>query len=723
MQLWFRRPTFFRFYVASLGLAVSSQAIQAQQTPSNGTAPAFRLTAPVGKPATVSNTTISGPQEPSPSSGLVLSEPPNLRWPAAKEDSKDLATDEANLESEDTRGVLMIGSASTRLVSGNDDEPSVFEDVGTSAREFDDSILVAIMELAQAGFAHASPLYRALASPLMQGFTDEPPTSKTAARAPARLASSKKQLDPTDASDTDDKQEELADSNANEPPRLPIDDVTFEAMEPELTTIPEDETGAATKEESLSDGPSKRGAVSEPDDSSSSRRPTPRTVKMPFDNSPLTVEPTPKSSLPKVERPNESKSARSLDPDSQKEQEEPAIETVPRGNDKELQGVDALQASKPGLHRREIRIEDNGRGQVVPPVVPKVSLPPDLDNRLKRSQACVDHYLRNPESTSVRSPWAVMHAVLAYGADYELIHGAGRVNAIGWMCHNGTCRTQRMFTPKGKGFVPNVGGGVQGHEGQFLAILAQCNVPLDYPIQIGAAKYKVEDLVRYEMATCKEKSELTFKLIGLSYYLDSNKQWRANDGQVWSIPKLIQEELAQPIIGSACGGTHRLMGFSFSVRQRQLQNEPINGQYARAAKFVREYVPYTLQLQNPDGSFSTNWYEGRANEPNDERKVQTSGHMMEWLLYTMTDEEVQQPRIAKGIDFLLSRIYDQRDRKWPIGPRGHATRAIALYHARMNELVGTTGTLPPTSTAASKPAQPTRTQPAARQTAAPIIRK
>jgi hypothetical protein len=243
-----------------------------------------------------------------------------------------------------------------------------------------------------------------------------------------------------------------------------------------------------------------------------------------------------------------------------------------------------------------------------------------------------------------------MHALLAFGSDYELQHGNTRVNAIGWMCHNGTCRTQRIFTPRGKGFVPNVGGGVQGHEGQ--------------------------------------KSELTFKLIGLSYYLDSNKQWRANDGKVWSIPKLIQEELAQPIVGAACGGTHRLMGFSFSVRQRVMQGQPVNGQFARADKFVRDYIDYTWRLQNPDGSFSTEWYEGRGNEPNDERKVQTTGHMLEWLMYTLPDSEVNQPRVQKSIDFLLSKIYDKRDNKWPIGPRGHATRAVSLYYARFQEIRG-----------------------------------
>ncbi len=455
----------------------------------------------------------------------------------------------------------------------------------------------------------------------------------------------------------------------NEPPRMTIQE------EPALDLSTGDEMASDEEDEVTVEEPEKVAIESAP------RTPAPRPIRIPFDNEEEEEKPSPKNSAAQ-------KQETRRDKDSQRDQEEPQLDSRNNRSERDHQGIDALKASKPIANRREIRIDDpNNEGIQVAPIVQSKPLDPVLANRLQRTEACLAFYLNNPESTSVRSPWAVMHALLAFGGEYEMVHGQGRVNAIGWMCHNGTCRTQRMFTPTTVGFKPNVGDGVQGHEGQFLAILAQSNVPLNYPIQIGSSKYTVEDLVRYEMATCKEKSELTFKLIGLSYYLDSNKQWRANDGKIWSISKLIQEELAQPIIGAACGGVHRLMGFSFSVRQRQLQGLQVNGQYARAAKFVKEYIDYTWQLQNPDGSFSTSWYEGRANEPNEERKVQTTGHMLEWLMYTLSDEEIKSPRVAKSIDFLLSKILDKRDLKWPIGPRGHATRAVALYHARTKEIL------------------------------------
>lgn len=411
-----------------------------------------------------------------------------------------------------------------------------------------------------------------------------------------------------------------------------------------------------------------------------------RNVRIPFGDEETSVTEEPILNT----RPNSTPRSSLAELDEQKGQEAPIIDAKSLDRAKDEQGADALQAAKPATPpKRKIKIDDPQlEGQLVPakPTDAPVIINPADALRLRRAQACLDHYLNFPESTSVRSPWAVMHALLPFGGDYEMIHGSQRVNAIGWMCHNGTCRTQRIFTPSRNGFIPNVGGGVQGHAGQFMAILAQCGVPLDYPIQVGNQKYKVEDLVRYEMATCREKSELTFKLIGLSYYLDSNKQWRSNDGKVWSIPKLISEELAQPIKGAACGGTHRLMGYSFAVKQRTIQGLPIDGQYARADKFVKDYVEYAWKLQNSDGSFSTSWLEGRADEQNEERKVQTTGHILEWLLFTIPDSEVNTPKVQKSIDFLLTKIYDKKEYKWPIGPRGHATRAVSLYLNRYDEI-------------------------------------
>lgn len=301
----------------------------------------------------------------------------------------------------------------------------------------------------------------------------------------------------------------------------------------------------------------------------------------------------------------------------------------------------------------------------------------------ERIEGCLSYYLMRPESVAKRSPWAVMHGMLPFGVEAQVAVGNKQANAIGWMCSNGKCRVQKLFVPKGNSFAMAVGPGVQGHEGQFLAMLAQSHVPSSYPIQVEQTTYHVGDLVQYEMGGCKEKSELTFKLIGLSHYLPSDQTWMTPDRKRWNIAKIIEEELDQPIVGAACGGTHRLMGLTYAVQRRAEQGLPINGQFLRAKQFTTDFVPYAFSMQNPDGSFSTDWFEQRANDSDRDRKVQTTGHILEWLVYTVPDDQLNDPRILRAIQFLLSQLLDDRNHEWAIGPRGHSLRALALYDQRV----------------------------------------
>ena len=49
------------------------------------------------------------------------------------------------------------------------------------------------------------------------------------------------------------------------------------------------------------------------------------------------------------------------------------------------------------------------------------------------------------------------------------------------------------------------------------------------------------------------------------------------------------------------------MALSYAYKKRVQRGFPITGQYKRARKYVDDYHRYTFRLQNPDGSFSTNW--------------------------------------------------------------------------------------------------------------------
>jgi hypothetical protein len=272
-----------------------------------------------------------------------------------------------------------------------------------------------------------------------------------------------------------------------------------------------------------------------------------------------------------------------------------------------------------------------------------------------------------------------MHCALAFGVDTPLVSDGEQYNAIAWLCENLPCRGKRLlYSQRGYLRVRN-GPGCQGHAGQFLAILAQSRVNRGYPLIVDGQRLTVADLVEYEKQTCRARSELSFQLIGLSHYLDTEAQWENDRNEKWDLPRIIQEELAQPVIGASCGGTHRMMAFSYAVKKRAASGKPITGQWQRAKMYVDDFHKYTLHLQNEDGSLSTAWFRAPQNTSNIDRKLTTTGHILEWLVFSLPPEDLADPRVVKSVVFLTDLLWENRDRNWDIGPLSHGIHALCMY--------------------------------------------
>jgi hypothetical protein len=295
-------------------------------------------------------------------------------------------------------------------------------------------------------------------------------------------------------------------------------------------------------------------------------------------------------------------------------------------------------------------------------------------------------YFGRPLNTRDHNPWEVMHGIVAYGVDTEVrIRGPSgeSANAVGWLCSGRPCRNERLLAVENGRPAARKGPAVQGHHGQFLAILAQSRVARDYAFQLDGRSFTIEDLVESEKLGCQSGMELTFKLISLAYYLESDAMWSNRDGEEWSISRLIREEIKAPIKGAACGGTHRLMGLAYAVRMRELEGQPVDGQFARAQTYLGDFHDYTFGMQNPDGSFSTEWFVRRGARPDLNRRLQTTGHILEWLAYSVPAETLSDERMVRAIDYLVSALWENRDRQWEIGPLGHGLHALVIYDYRL----------------------------------------
>ncbi len=317
------------------------------------------------------------------------------------------------------------------------------------------------------------------------------------------------------------------------------------------------------------------------------------------------------------------------------------------------------------------------------PAEPAREFSPEMIRLRDKIRACLSYYYQRPTSINDRSPWGVMHSLISFGVDTQLQAGGRRVNAIAWLCSNRPCRGLTLFSAKNGRLALRNGPGYQGHEGQLLSMLALCRVQVTYPLRVDGYDFTVADLVELEQRQCRPKSELSFQLIGLAHYLPSDATWKNDRGEEWSIPRMIREELAQPINGVACGGTHRLIGLSMAVKTRVKRGEPLDGEWLRAHKFVTAYQQYAFKLQNPDGSFSTKWLERREALPDIERRMQTTGHILEWLVFSLPEDQLTDPRLVKSINYLATLLWNNRSQDWEIGPRGHALRALVLYNERV----------------------------------------
>lgn len=302
--------------------------------------------------------------------------------------------------------------------------------------------------------------------------------------------------------------------------------------------------------------------------------------------------------------------------------------------------------------------------------------------RIEQVARCLAIYYMRPVDADSLRPWSIMHGLLAYGQDSRISSGGKLINAVEYLCSNQLGNDRRLLmVPNGR-LQASIGTGVQGHPGQFLAMLAQSDVPTTQVITVEGQPFTVADLIHSEQLDCKSGTELTFRLISLSYYLGNEATWTSSNGEKWSIARLLREELAESVNDGACGGTHRLMGISFAVQTRRHQGLEFDSLWVAAEKYIHDYQEYTFSMQNPDGSFSTDWFKGPGSDNSAKRRLYTTGHILEWLAFSLPQEQLSDSRLTRAVDYLTSLMLAAPGYQLDVGPCGHAVRALRLYQER-----------------------------------------
>jgi len=330
---------------------------------------------------------------------------------------------------------------------------------------------------------------------------------------------------------------------------------------------------------------------------------------------------------------------------------------------------------------------------VATPATPKKTLSPKLAALRNRVRRAVEIQYDQPFTTYGNTAADVMHFCLPFGAKTRVHAGDAygkQYSAIGCLCYNYSFGGYRPLTVIDGRVAARIGYGLQAHPSQMLALLAQSRVPATYGVRVDKKAYIVADLIEYEKRSCRSGTDMSMKLIGLAYYVKDDGTWKNDRDEQWSIERIVREEMGSELSESGCGGTHRLMGLSRALQHRRDREQPIGGQFLRAEKYLAWFQQYALRNQNDDGSFNRRFFAAKGRTRDSAAALRSTGHILEWLAYSLPEDQLDDPRVVKSVEFVTALLETERYTydvpslpAREIAAAMHAVSALTIYDRRL----------------------------------------
>ncbi len=326
--------------------------------------------------------------------------------------------------------------------------------------------------------------------------------------------------------------------------------------------------------------------------------------------------------------------------------------------------------------------------------LPAASHPLPDDARLRAMIDEVLHHTYTQRHLDVHrhGAWQILHGALPFGMRYQVYDGPRRVGAMqwvldgkpmnGWLLEHGTPHLQGGRRGLIIVMEPGTKKG-QGHDDQWLAIMAQCKLPIDQPIKFQGQTYQLRDVVQQVMWDAPRNEEWSWTLIALSHYLaDINAAWDASDGQLWTVEKIMQLEADEELSASACGGTHRLIGMTMALHQYRRHHDQLAGGWLAAEAKIGRAIEMARAFQQEDGTFSTEYFAGARTVPGLALRLDTTGHTLEFLALALEEDQLAEPWVVRAVVALCQLFQRLQDVDLDCGPLYHATHGLLEYRER-----------------------------------------
>jgi hypothetical protein len=306
-----------------------------------------------------------------------------------------------------------------------------------------------------------------------------------------------------------------------------------------------------------------------------------------------------------------------------------------------------------------------------------------------RIEAAIDQ-ARHRDLDTTNGFWTIFHGILGLGPEVKILDRdtGKRYNALDYIADGNEVKGLR-FIPSEQGLDVFTGPGTfvaQGHQDQFVAEMVQWGVRKDKPFHVDGKHYVFEDFLRFSKARASAKTpqelEWAILIIGETYGTDS--KWTNAAGEEVRFEDLVRKELDKSLDPpTACGGTHRLFGLTWVYHRRLEHGGRTEGIWKDVADKIDTYKQIARDYQNDDGSFSTSFFRERGNVQDPEVRMNTTGHILEWLALALSDDELKEAWVERAASALAMMFLDNRANGIVGGTMYHAIHGLIMYYARM----------------------------------------
>jgi hypothetical protein len=320
-------------------------------------------------------------------------------------------------------------------------------------------------------------------------------------------------------------------------------------------------------------------------------------------------------------------------------------------------------------------------GPGAPPPAPSESVRQRLDLAINQVRA---RQLRTDNGF-----WTVFHGILGLGPSVALEDPlTGRkVHALDYMASGGKVPGLH-FVPTADGLDVETGPGTfekQGHQDQFVAEMVEWDVKPERTFKVDGKNYTFGDFLRCSKAraSAKQNQELEWALVIIGTHYGTDAQWTNAYGEKLRFEDLVRAELDKDCDKAACGGTHLLFGLTWVYHLHLQHGGETTGAWKDVADRIAMYKRKAREVQNPDGTFSTEFFGKRAEVPDVNRRINTTGHILEWLSLAMTDDELKEPWVQGAANALAMQFLDNERTPLEGGGMYHAVHGMLIYTSRV----------------------------------------